>query len=152
MKTGYALKLFVILGFLLLVAGCAQKQVADTPAAGEETRQDVLYTCNCGPQCNCNSVSTKPGDCACGNPLKWGHVLKVEGNEAILCQCAEGCRCAGLDPNDPSKCACGTSVKRVNLAGTGIYFCNCGGSCYCNTVSDKPGKCKCGMNLKKVDS
>jgi len=152
MKTGNTLRLLVILVFFLLLAGCVQKQMADTRADGEQARQDVLYTCDCGPQCNCHSMSTKPGNCACGKPLKWGHVLKVEGNQALLCRCTEGWRCADLDQSDPSKCTCGSPVKRVNLAGTGIYFCNCGGSCYCNTVSDKPGKCRCGMNLKKVDS
>ena len=142
-----------LLGMIIaLVAGCAAQQTKTAATPPQPDRQDVLYTCNCGPQCKCNTVSTQPGNCACGNPLKWGHVIKVEGNEAILCQCNEGCTCAGLDPKDPSKCLCGTPVKRVNLAGTGIYFCNCGGSCYCNTVSDQPGKCKCGMNLKKVDS
>lgn len=151
MKSVFSVKFLVVISILLLLAGCAGKDVASTQGEGQDVRQDVLYTCNCGPQCNCNSMSTKPGNCACGVPMKWGHVLKVEGNEAILCQCNKGCRCEGLDPKDPTKCNCGTKVKRVNLAGSGIYFCNCGGSCYCNTVSDSPGKCKCGMNLKKVD-
>lgn len=142
------IKLFIAGIFLtLFIAGCAAMQ----QTAMEPERQDVLYTCNCGPQCKCNTVSTKPGNCACGAPLKWGHVLKVEGNEVILCQCNEGCKCGGLDPNDPGKCLCGTPVKRVSLAGTGIYFCNCGGSCYCNTVSSEPGKCRCGMDLKKAE-
>ena len=57
----------------------------------------------------------------------------------------------GQKMKDPNKCLCGTEVKRVNMAGTDIYFCNCGGSCFCNTVSNEPGKCKCGMNLKKVN-
>lgn len=130
----------------LLLTGCAAMQTATSDAE----RNDVLYTCNCGPDCNCNSVSTKPGKCACGVEMKWGHILKVEGNEAILCQCAEGCKCGGLDPKDPTKCLCGTKVKRVSLEGSGIFFCNCGGSCHCNTVSDKPGDCKCGMKLKKT--
>lgn len=119
-------------------------------AKSEKPRQDVLYYCNCGADCNCNSVSTKPGNCKCGKPMKWGHLLKVEGNDALVCTCGEGCKC-NLDPNDPTKCGCGNPVKKVSLKGTGLYFCNCGGSCTCNTVSDKPGKCKCGMNLKKVD-
>ncbi len=115
----------------------------------DEARQDVLYSCNCGKECNCNSVSTQPGDCKCGKPMKWGHVLKIDGTVASVCTCAEGCKC-GLDPNDPTKCGCGNPVKKIDLKGTGIYFCNCGGSCTCNTVSDKPGKCKCGMDLKKA--
>lgn len=116
----------------------------------QEERRDALYTCACGPACDCNTVSVKPGVCRCGQPLKWGHVLKIEGNEALVCQCQEGCTCA-LDPKDPSKCGCGKSVKRVNLKGSGLYFCNCGGACFCNTASDQPGQCKCGMQLKKVD-
>ena len=119
-------------------------------AKADEARQDVLYYCNCGKECNCNSVSTTPGDCKCGKPMKWGHVLKIEGNEALVCTCEKGCTCS-LDPKDSTKCGCGKDVKRVNLKGTGIYFCNCGGSCTCNTVSDKPGKCKCNMDLKKID-
>ena len=137
----------LIIGVCLavLVAGCASMHSGVATA----DRQDILYSCNCGPDCKCNTLSTKSGNCACGEPLKWGHVLKVEGSEAILCQCAEGCACGGLDAKDPTKCVCGTPVKRVDMAGTGIYYCNCGGSCYCNTVSDKPGNCRCGMKLKK---
>ena len=56
----------------------------------DEPRQDVLYYCNCGADCHCNSVSVKPGDCKCGKPMKWGHVLKIEGNEALVCTCDRG--------------------------------------------------------------
>ena len=111
MKTAKIL-LFVALAVFLLSAVMG-------PAKADEPRQDVLYTCDCGPQCNCNSVSTKPGNCKCGKPMKWGHVIKIEGNDAILCQCAEGCKCS-IDPNDPTKCGCGNPVKRVSLKGTGI--------------------------------
>ncbi len=134
-------------GLLLVVPACATTGVSRV----QEVRKDVVYSCNCGPQCQCNSVSTEAGKCACGKALKWGHVLKVEGNDALLCQCEEGCRCAGLAPNDPTQCTCGNAVKRVHLDGTGIHFCNCGGSCMCNTVSDRAEQCKCGMELKKVD-
>jgi hypothetical protein len=120
------------------------------PATTQEERRDVLYSCNCGPQCKCNSVSLKPGDCKCGSKMAWGHVIKVEGNEAIVCQCKEGCTCS-IDPKDPTKCGCGMAVKRVNLQGTGIYFCNCGGTCACNTLSESPAGCKCGMPLKKTE-
>ncbi len=116
--------------------------------ASDEQRSDVLYSCNCGPDCKCGSVSTNPGNCACGKPMKWGHVVKIDGDEAKVCTCAEGCKCS-IDPNDPSKCGCGNTLKKISLKGTGIYYCNCGSSCSCNTVSDKPGKCKCGMDLKK---
>lgn len=142
MKITKLITFVICLSFLF--AGCAEMQTASSPP----DRQDVLYTCNCGPQCKCNDVSAAPGNCSCGTPLKWGHILKIEGTEAILCQCKEGCQCQ-LDANDPSKCGCGMAVKRVDLAGSGIYFCNCGGSCFCNNASNKVGKCKCGMDLKQ---
>jgi hypothetical protein len=78
------------------------------------------------------------------------HLVKVEGDEALLCTCGANCACA-LDKKDGSKCGCGMAVKRVSLKGTGINFCNCGGSCFCNTVSSEPGACKCGMPLKTIN-
>lgn len=120
--------------------------MAATASQGE--RKDVLYTCACGAGCDCNSVSTTPGNCRCGKPMAWGHVVKVEGNQALLCTCAEGCACK-QDPANPAQCACGKPLKRVNLEGSGIFFCNCGGSCTCNTLSAEAGSCKCGMPLKQ---
>ena len=150
----------VLLGLLFLtsialLAGCGGMDTAKHEDKRELSfaqvdRHDVLYTCSCGLQCNCNTVSTKPGKCDCGRILKWGHVLKIEGTEAILCQCAEGCQCYGLNPQDPTKCTCGVSTKRVSLVGTGIYFCNGGASSFCNYVSDSPGKCRCGNKLTKA--
>jgi hypothetical protein len=143
---------YVLVGLALLgLSACAGMQTQGAPKAAA-ARQDVLYTCACGPECKCNSMSTKPGKCNCGKEMKWGHVLRVEGNEALLCTCDEGCNCK-LDPKEtnPTNCSCGKPIKRVSLKGTGIYFCNCGGSCQCDTVSDKPGKCGCGMDLKKAD-
>lgn len=119
-----------------------------TPQA--DNRKDILYTCNCGPQCKCNSVGTQSGNCTCGSPMKWGHVIKVEGDEALLCTCGKGCQC-GADAKDPEKCGCGNPMKRVSLKGTGLYFCNCGGSCFSNTISVEPGSCRCGMDLKKIE-
>jgi len=141
-----AAKFFVL---FLAITALLLGTTVQTAITAEE-RGDILYYCDCGPDCHCNSVSTKPGNCKCNKPMKWGHVIKIEGDEAIVCTCAEGCKCS-IDANDPTKCGCGNKVKRLSLKGTGIYFCNCGGSCHCNTVSDKPGKCKCGMDLKKVD-
>lgn len=125
-------------------------QAPMAPAAEDAARRDVLYSCNCGPACKCNTLSTAPGNCACGKPLVWGHVIKVEGDEALLCTCKEGCHCQ-LDPKDPTRCGCGNPVKRVSLKGSGLFFCNCGGSCTCDTVSTQPGPCRCGMQLKKVE-
>ncbi len=133
----------MLLIFLLILGGCA----ALKPNAADTSRKDLLYVCDCGPQCSCNTVSSEPGKCACGKELKWTHVVKIEGDEALLCTCNKGCACT-IDAKDASKCACGQQLKRVSLKGSGIHFCNCGGSCYCNTVSSKAGECGCGMPLK----
>ncbi len=131
--------------FLLLGSGCTTATLSQDQAP----RTDVVYSCACGSECTCNTVSTKPGKCACGKDLEWGHVVKVEGDEVLLCTCAEGCKCA-IDSKDNTRCGCGMPLKRVSLKGSELSFCNCGGSCFCNTVSDQPGKCKCGMPLKKA--
>ncbi|MEW6738842.1 MAG: hypothetical protein AB1325_02910 [Nitrospirota bacterium] len=116
-------------------------------AAKSTSASNILYVCNCGPECKCNTVSTKTGKCACGAELVPMHILKIENDEAILCTCGKDCTCK-LDPNDPSKCGCGKQVRRVSIKG--MYACSCGAGCECNTVSDKPGKCKCGADLKKI--
>lgn len=118
-----------------------------TDEAATPGRSDVLYVCDCGNDCDCNTLSKNPGKCACGKELRWHHIVKVEGDEVLLCTCGEGCQCA-LSKTDSNKCACGNPVKRVSLKDSGLFFCNCGGSCTCNTVSDKPGQCGCGMKLK----
>ncbi len=120
------------------------------PAKKAATRHDVLYVCECGDSCACNTVGAKAGKCKCGKELVAHHVVKMEGTEALVCACPSGCTCK-LDEQDATKCGCGKAIRRVDLKGTGLYFCNCGGSCACNTVLAKPGKCKCGMDLNKAD-
>ena len=74
------------------------------------------------------------------------HMVKVDGHDAKLCTCSEGCECE-IDSADETKCSCGADLKTVSLEGKGLYFCNCGGSCTCNFVSAEPGTCACGMEL-----
>jgi len=134
--------------------GCATEgcrmQMAQAPVAKatEDVRPDVLYTCNCGPDCKCNSVSKSSGNCTCGKPLAWGHLVRIEDDEALLCTCGEGCKCQ-IDSKDKTRCGCGNPIKRVSLSDTGLYFCNCKGACGCNYVSVDSGNCRCGMPLKK---
>jgi hypothetical protein len=129
---------------------CRKITTADSAPVADAERADVLYACDCGNGCKCNSLSKQPGNCACGKPMRWHHVVKVENDEALLCSCKEGCKCS-LDAADPSKCGCGNLVKRVSLKGSGLFFCNCGGSCTCNTVQAAPGDCRCGMPLKQIN-
>ena len=74
------IKLLAIFLVIITLGACVGMKTTQT----DEERKDVLYTCDCGPQCKCNTVSTKPGNCACGAPLKWGHIVKAEGNDALL--------------------------------------------------------------------
>ncbi|MCU0305031.1 MAG: hypothetical protein MUC56_13350 [Thermoanaerobaculales bacterium] len=129
-------------------APAAEQVVEPAPAAGEVVvaRHDLIYSCNCGPDCSCGAVSTKPGKCGCGTDLVEGRMLMIDGSVASLCTCGPDCKCEIGD--DPSTCGCGKEMKKVDLAGTGIYYCNCGGSCKCNYVSDQAGRCACGMELK----
>jgi len=129
-------------------ANCPQGGPAAAEKAGQASAP--IYWCNCGPECKCNSVSTKPGNCTCGKPMAGGHVIWAEGNAVLACTCGPDCRCE-IDPKDHSKCGCDKPVKKIDLKGTGLYFCNCGGSCACGAVSDKPGPCgSCGMQLQQA--
>jgi hypothetical protein len=143
---------------LIVTLGCGG-QTADTPAPAEEVaetapaeeqpavvvRHDLLYVCNCGPDCDCGTVSTEPGTCGCGSDLVEGRMLMVDGSVASLCTCGPECACEIGE--DGETCGCGNEIKKAELAGTGIYYCNCGGSCKCNFASAEPGTCSCGMEL-----
>jgi hypothetical protein len=148
---------------VLLALGCGQAPTEQVAAPAEpmadpaehaghqhaehaEARHDILYVCNCGPDCDCGSVSLAPGTCACGSELAKAHLLRMDGNVATVCMCSGDCTCK-LDPADPTKCTCGQPVKQVSLEGKGLYYCNCGGSCTCNHVAGEPGECHCGMAL-----
>lgn len=135
-------KISFMLFAMLLAAG-----VAIAAAEKEQANGQIYYICNCGPDCNCNSMSTEPGNCKCGKPMKQTHLLAIEDGNALFCTCGAGCNCK-IDDKDHSKCGCGNPVKKISLKGK--YICNCGAGCNCNTISDQPGNCKCGKPLKQV--
>ena len=91
-----------------------------------------IYWCFNATDGVCSGISTTRGTCPDGKPMNAGHVVWVEGTTALVCPCGDTCTC------------------KIDLAGTGIYFCNCKGSCGCSMISDKPGACKCGMPLKQA--
>ena len=47
-------------------------------------KNQVSYVCNCADDCTCNSLSHKPGECACGRDLVAMHALEIEKNTAVL--------------------------------------------------------------------
>ena len=156
MKRNVVLTLVVCVA-LTGVVGCSKQESAaktevmmETEPAAEqaavEVRHDLVYACNCGPACDCGSISTTPGTCSCGTELAPAHVVAIIGHDAKLCMMGPDCTCK-IDPEDDSKCTCPGNVKTVNLDGKGLYFCNCGGSCTCNYVDSEPGTCPCGSDL-----
>jgi hypothetical protein len=149
--------LMVVCVAMVAVLGCSKTEpVAETEMMVETEavaadiapaeRHDIVYACNCGPECDCGSISTEPGNCSCGSELAAAHVLKVDGHDAKLCMMGPDCSC-DIDAEDDTRCTCPGDVKTVSLDGSGLYFCNCGGSCTCNYVSAEPGNCACGMEL-----
>lgn len=135
------IKAVLLLGVALLFAGCCAMQ------GGKMCHRQHTSACKCGADCKC------PGpECACMKAtggVAGMHVLKIEGDEALVCPCGPSCKTCALDPGNPAKCGCGMEVKRVSLKG--MYICACGPACNCNTVSDKPGTCHCGKPLQKVE-
>ena len=144
MKTFKSIVAVLVIACTSLLISCSS-----TGTSAKHSSKAGLYVCGCAEDCKCNVASIKPGKCGCGHELIAGHVKKVEEGTAFLCMCNPDCKCAA-NPNDPTKCGCGKPLRKASLEGTGIYFCDCGGSC-CGTVSDQPGQCKCGKPLKKAD-
>jgi len=135
--------LFIVTAFFMAAAGI----VLAAETAKEAPKSPAYYVCNCGPDCDCNSISSKPGNCKCKKPMVQMHLLSIEGDKALLCTCGADCDCK-IDPADKTKCGCGKPVKTVGLKGK--YVCSCGPDCACGMISDKPGKCGCGKKLKLV--
>jgi hypothetical protein len=117
--------------------------------AGMPKGTSAIYWCGSATDGPCSGISVSRGTCPDGKPMNAGHVVRIEGSVALVCTCGADCSCS-LDPKDPAKCGCGKPIRKIDLAGTGIYFCNCGGGCGCNTLSDKPGACRCGMPLNQA--
>ena len=69
-------------------------------------------------------------------------VLVVKGDTALVCACAEGCKCT-VKADDPTKCSCGKAVEKVSVVGK--FVCE-----KCAVVADKAGKCACGADLVEV--
>ena len=90
---------------------------------------DTVYVCGCGAGCNCGTVSSTQGTCACGKDLVKSSVSRVENG----------------------KLAYMVNGTEMSVPATGKYVCACGSGCNCKTISQKPGKCGCGGALKKVD-
>jgi hypothetical protein len=77
--------------------------------------QDFVTVCKSGDGCGRFETATMDAkDCKCGAESEKLHVLKVEGDVVVLCQCGGGCSC-DLNPKNPYLCGCGTPVKVVRI-------------------------------------
>lgn len=84
------------------------------PASGEE--KPVYYVCGCADGCACDTISGKPGTCACGAELVAMRLLTVEKDIALFCRCGAECGC-GVSKTDPDRCDCGKPLKKINVKG-----------------------------------
>ncbi|MBI5572249.1 MAG: hypothetical protein HY914_20065 [Desulfomonile tiedjei] len=85
--------------------------------AADETIKKGDFVTVCKPGTDCGKVETASKDpkaCKCGAASEQLHVLKVEGDVVVLCQCGGGCAC-DLNAKNPYLCGCGTPVKTARL-------------------------------------
>lgn len=76
---------------------------------------DFVTVCKTGKKCGKMELGVlNPKDCKCGAYGEKMHVLKVEGEVAVLCQCGGMCSC-DLNEKNPYLCGCGSPVKVVRI-------------------------------------
>jgi len=76
---------------------------------------DFISVCKPGKDCGkFETGALNPDGCKCGTEKEPLHVLKIEGEFAVLCQCGGGCAC-DLNAKNPYLCGCGNPVKVVRL-------------------------------------
>ncbi|HSA97069.1 MAG TPA: hypothetical protein VLJ16_13525 [Acidobacteriota bacterium] len=118
---------FAVLGILIVVAGAAWLQAQDKSKIALKPG-DEIFACNCGPECDCQTLSRKEGSCACGNALAKAKVKSVGKGTAVLV----------------------IGDREQTFKTVGKYMCACGPECKCDTISQKPGKCACGVDMVEV--
>lgn len=76
---------------------------------------DFVTVCKTGKKCGKHELAVKDAkQCRCGALAEKMHVLKVEGEVVVLCQCGGMCSCELSDKN-PYLCGCGSPVKVVRI-------------------------------------
>ena len=125
MKKAFSVGLAAVLALVLVGGALAAPVTKLDLKVGDE-----VYACNCGPGCDCFTMSRKPGQCVCAKDLVLAKVTKVENGKAYL--------------------KAETWEKPRAFLTQGKYACACGPQCDCNTISQKPGNCVCGTEMKPV--
>jgi len=124
LKKAFSLGLAALL-VLAFVGGALADATKMTLKVGDE-----VYVCNCGPGCDCLTMSRKEGSCVCKKPMVKAKVLKVDKDLATV-------QAPGWE-------------KPRDFRTVGKYACACGPSCDCGTISQKQGECVCGKPMKEV--
>jgi hypothetical protein len=127
MKRSLRIVIVTLLSLMMVGAAFAATAGKMDLKVGEE-----VYVCNCGPSCPCHTMSTKEGNCTCGNKMVKAKVTKVDKDMAYV-------KAEGWD-------------KPRGFTTQGKYMCACGPSCNCGTISQNPGKCVCGNDMKAVEA
>ena len=106
-------KTVIILSVIIGVFVCFS---LSTWAADEGIKEnDFVFVCKAGDGCGkFESAAKDAKDCKCGAGAEKLHVLKVQGDVAVLCQCGGGCSC-DVDAKNPYLCGCGSPVKVVRI-------------------------------------
>jgi hypothetical protein len=100
---------------LFVVVSISYFGFAAGASTGEIKKGDFVTVCNSGQGCGKFEVaSMDPKGCKCGAQSEKLHVLKVEGEVAVLCQCGGMCACE-LNAKNPYLCGCGSPVKVVRI-------------------------------------
>lgn len=127
MRKSILLGLIVVLSLGLVAVTYAGARGHMELAAGDE-----VYACDCGPECPCDTLSNKEGDCTCGKPMVKAKAVADASDGKVALE-AEGWE----------------SEKEFKTHGK--YVCACPPECPCDTQSQNPGKCVCGVDMKAVE-
>lgn len=125
------MKRIIFLGVLVILSALmAAAVLADATNKLDLKVGDEIYACNCGEQCDCQTMSRKEAACVCKKPMVKAKVVSVGEGTAML---------QAKDWEKPRP------FKTV-----GKYACACGPDCSCGTISQKPGNCACGKPMKQA--
>jgi hypothetical protein len=125
MKKILLIGIFMVLS-LVMAAAC----LADATNKLDLKVGDEVNVCNCGETCDCLTMSRQDGVCVCKKPLVKAKVVSVEKHMAMV---------QAKDWEKPRA-----------FKTEGKFACDCGPSCNCGTISQKPGNCACGKPMKEV--
>jgi hypothetical protein len=105
----------VLMSGLLMLVAVSFLGFSAWAVEGEIKKDDFVTICKSGDGCSKFEMATMDSkDCKCGAQSEKLHVLKVEGDVAVLCQCGGGCAC-DLNTKNPYLCGCGSPVKVVRI-------------------------------------